>query len=677
MLSPSREVEEGQRPAGQALDATTQNLDQAGPSPDQESQHLDKDESHQSPPDRHATLTAEDTSLRSPVASLSDMPSGGGSPQDGLWTSVNGPQDEIVVGSSHSDHELKKFPPSEDIVDRRDIDMVHSARDQSASPNISPYPKRKRSSHFKDLSELFLDEDSGPRSKVPRVSRGQVSALKGVILGYWRDSDVPEEADKHAVIGFIDARDRLRTRTQSTSRSGKHISLEYPLPPGPGGSWVTFEKVVFDPHLVGLNQYQVKEFVRIRMDTLDEHETPEETEKLNKEAIKEAIERVRANPPPDTPVAPPIAYGPQLPPHVVSRLERKRRSAVESNTPPITGMSTPQTGGTPKAHPTRILLGHWKTSNAEDPKDKHAVYGILGTNGMLRVKLTRETRDGRPMIGNFPAGAGGLWINWDEIVFEEYLQPLSRVEIKEYCRIRERHLDQHESPDEKENNVLRAVREAQERAAGNFREPDDSFAANDDGPAADGNRLDPNSSTSSTSASATAFARSARDVEAPDTPSYSLRNGDSGPHRGPNQGEDTPSGVRVRKGLPNIQLRAANRPQSRDPLERTNSLARKEVARAQAAQTRADLRAASRETSTAANKNLFDQNIKQLNKVWAAQENNRLRAESEDVKTHAGVRYERKQTGPFQGKLVSQGSLISIDGEDYVEYRILTKPSFF
>jgi hypothetical protein len=49
----------------------------------------------------------------------------------------------------------------------------------------------------------------------------------------------------------------------------------------------------------------------------------------------------------------------------------------------------------------------------------------------------------------------------------------------------------------------------------------------------------------------------------------------------------------------------------------------------------------------------------------------------EDSKMYAGTRYERKQTGPFAGKLVSNGAIINIDGEDYVEYRVLTKPSFF
>ena len=52
-------------------------------------------------------------------------------------------------------------------------------------------------------------------------------------------------------------------------------------------------------------------------------------------------------------------------------------------------------------------------------------------------------------------------------------------------------------------------------------------------------------------------------------------------------------------------------------------------------------------------------------------------APTENFKEYNGVRYERRQTGPFGGKLASNGTLINIDGEDYVEYRVLTKVAFF
>ncbi|KAF9765113.1 hypothetical protein IL306_002654 [Fusarium sp. DS 682] len=71
------------------------------------------------------------------------------------------------------------------------------------------------------------------------------------------------------------------------------------------------------------------------------------------------------------------------------------------------------------------------------------------------------------------------------------------------------------------------------------------------------------------------------------------------------------------------------------------------------------------------------EDMQRLDKVWAQQESLRLRTNAEDAKMYAGVNYDRKTHGPFTGKLVSQGTIINIDGEDYVEYRVFTKPSFF
>jgi len=41
-----------------------------------------------------------------------------------------------------------------------------------------------------------------------------------------------------------------------------------------------------------------------------------------------------------------------------------------------------------------------------------------------------------------------------------------------------------------------------------------------------------------------------------------------------------------------------------------------------------------------------------------------------DIRIHNGVKYKRNGAG---NRFVSAGNLINIDGEDYVEYRVLTK----
>lgn len=69
--------------------------------------------------------------------------------------------------------------------------------------------------------------------------------------------------------------------------------------------------------------------------------------------------------------------------------------------------------------------------------------------------------------------------------------------------------------------------------------------------------------------------------------------------------------------------------------------------------------------------------IQRLNNVWARQESLRTKAAVEETKIYGGVKYERKYNGLFIGKLVSHGTIIRINGEDYVEHCVLMKPSFF
>ncbi|PNY25214.1 Uncharacterized protein TCAP_04848, partial [Tolypocladium capitatum] len=586
--------------------------------------------------------------------------------------------------------------------------------DESA---VSHYPKRKRTSLYDDLSEtkMEISQSAAPEEKTPpyaadsksKPNRQSMPGGKGVLLGNWRDSNVPDQSRKHAVVGFIDVRDRLRTRIQPQTKEGESLADEYPLPPGPGGSWVTFERVVFSDHLVGLDHFQIKEYVRLRTLTTPEgtfvlHEDTEEERKAAEgEAVKEAIRRVKNNPALENPVvAPAIAYGVDVPDHlaVPNRPDVKRRKvsgsfaainsaageapaagadASNAQTPPQP-MAAHQTRFSvdplPGTRPTRILIGYWKPSSEVDPRDRHAVYGILGQNDMFRVKVVRETRDGRFVDGNFPSGAGALWIAYEEVEFEDHLKALNRQEIKEYCRIRQYQQDHGEDEAERIENETRAVYEAQTRAGTVLRQPNNA-------------------------ALPTFSVTPPVDVDM-DRPNP--RAGHGGHElRQSRRIEPRPDGRTLRQSLNENELRSGQRVQSVDAAERTSALARREIARAEAAQGRADRHAINRERAAAAaadaataaaaaaaaatptpptnGRRMFHEtdDMQRLNKVWARQESLRLKAASEDAKIYDGVKYERKSTGPFIGKLVSQGTIINIDGEDYVEYRVLTKPSFF
>ncbi|KID81064.1 hypothetical protein MGU_11549 [Metarhizium guizhouense ARSEF 977] len=141
-------------------------------------------------------------------------------------------------------------------------------------------------------------------------------------------------------------------------------------------------------------------------------------------------------------------------------------------------------------------------------------------------------------------------------------------------------------------------------------------------------------------------------------------------------------------------------------MERSTAVVRREIARVEAAQNRPDYHIAHRERTVAAaavdaanaaavapsaasrmslehhhstNGRISfhtSEDMQRMNRVWARQETLHM-SSSDRVKMYDGDKYERKVTGPFMGKLVSQGRIINIDGDDYIEYRVLTKPSFF
>ncbi|KAK1519265.1 hypothetical protein CPAR01_15703 [Colletotrichum paranaense] len=633
--------------------------------------------------------TANDDDLSPPPENLSPV---SGSHDRAL-------EDEIVVGNRNG---VQKSSPLRVVSDPEDENMA----DVEDEPVVSHYPKRKRASVFNDLSEdkmessLVSEKEGTPRGTKPARRHG-LGGVKGVILGYWRDSPVPDPRGKHAVIGFIDVRDRLRTRIQQNTRFGEPVSsLEYPLPPGPGGSWVTFERVVFADHLVGLDHHQVKEYVKLRTDSIEM--TEEARDAAEQAAAKEAVRRVEENPPPENPVAPAIAYGAVIPDHATmpARPDSKRRRTGSGigtisggpvqQTPPAQNIPpTPQFDPLPGTRPTRIIVGYWKGSSEPDPINKHAIYGILGQNDMFRVKVARETRDKRFVDGNFPVGAGALWIHWEEVELEPHIKVLSRPEVKEYCRVRQYQIDQGESPNERVENEARAVYEAQQRVANGINKP--GYMNNMGPPPA-------------------IVPQPEEMLEAPETKveaNPELRQSRRTENRG------------VRHSLPDLDVRQS----SRTPVQAQNKIdasARREIARIEAAQIRTERFAADREAAQNAQaaqaaqvaqaahmanlvpppmppqampkmplqngngngprmSSLFHERdeMQRLNKVWASQEEHRSKVGGEETKFYGGIKYERKTNGPFVGKLVSQGTIISIDGEDYVEYRVLTKPSFF
>ncbi|KAI0389152.1 hypothetical protein F5Y17DRAFT_142595 [Xylariaceae sp. FL0594] len=600
--------------------------------------------------------------------------------------------DEIIVGM-HGNGD--KPSPLRVVSDAED-----DATAEAADP-VSHYPKRKRASVYNDLSEDKMDTsmaddgvDIDSRESQRRSSGPKTTESKSVILGYWRESPVPDPAGKHAVAGFMDVRDRLRTRIQCMTRLGGPINPRlFPIPPGPGGGWVTFERIVFENHLVGLDHNEIKEYVKIVADMGGSDSIPESRRgDIERRAVFDARRHLEMNPPAEMPLGP-VAYGLEIPDNAqVSRQEHKRRrlnsihnvphqhpvgtfpnqiSGTNPPTPtsgllpgPVTAQQ-PHVGvldSLPGTRPTRILVGAWAKSDVRREEDRHAVYGILGANDMFRVKLVRETLDGRYVDGNFPAGAGALWIPYEEVIFLRHIKHLSRPEMKEYVRVRQRQIDDGEKEEDKVANETKAVYEAQTRAraqaAASHPKSQSSLAANvmPRPPLLLGDREE---------------AHELRQHRHDMVPRNEL--------------------AIARHALPQHDMRHLPRPPSIDIVDRIDGLATREVNRMEVAQQRQDRQQQSRLPMGNAGmvehmehpghgqlqRPQFQDNRDRMQKVWAAQEQNRLRASVEDTKMHMGIKYERKLNGPFAGKLVSQGAIITIDGEDYVEYRVLTKPTFF
>ncbi|TVY60847.1 hypothetical protein LSUE1_G010021 [Lachnellula suecica] len=490
---------------------------------------------------------------------------------------------------------------------------------------VTPYYKRKRASinYNDDLTydKIVRTPTEEPAAKRPRNGGPKV---RGVIIGVWRDSSEPDDADKHVIYGFIDIHDRLRTRIYGMNRRGEELIGNIPM--GAGGCWVTFPRIIFDEHLRALNSAEIKEYVKLRSEVALDI-SAEQAQEADQKAVLKAKQIVAEET--ASPGTRPVVHRQSLGRgsrggHRESLPRQTLHKAPSFQAVNAANIQTPKASPFAEGKPHGVLLGYWADSDEPRFEDKHAVFGVLSGTDCFRVKVQRVTRDGRYVDGNFPIGAGALWLHYDKVVFEPHLAGLTRPEVKEYCRIRQRDLEHRESDKERKANELKAVEQAKNVVA-----------------------------------------------------SEGLNNGIEQPRVPPLEMETRHSARSEIKMAARHQAEAdaaaeKSRKEKSEAMERQHEKARKEVAMAEAV------------IQEAAQQELKN-NIKKLNKVWVAQQAatsstsprpSYASGSNEEIKFHNGIKYERKQNGPFQGKLVSSAQILSIDGEDYVEYRVLTKPAF-
>jgi len=468
-----------------------------------------------------------------------------------------------------------------------------------------------------------------PLAKRPRNG----PKVRGVIIGVWRDSSEIDDADKHVIYGFIDIHDRLRTRIYGMNRRGEELIGNIPM--GAGGCWVTFPRIIFDEHLRSLNSAEIKEYVKLRSEAKPET-TVEERQEADQKAVLKAKQIVAEET--ASPGTRPVVHRPSLGRgsrggHRESLPRQTLHKTPSFQAVNAANMQTPKASPFAEGKPHGVLLGYWADSDEPRLEDKHAVFGVLSGTDCFRVKVQRVTRDGRYVDGNFPIGAGALWLHYDKVVFEPHLAGLTRPEVKEYCRVRQRDLEHRESEKERKANELKAVEQAKAIVA-----------------------------------------------------QEGLNNGLEQAHPQQHHQPRVPPLEMETRHSARSELKIAARQQAE--AEAAAEKARKEKSEAierQHEKTRKEVAMAEAVIQEAAQQELKN-NLKKLNKVWVAQQAatsstsprpSLASAPNEEVKFHNGIKYERKQNGPFQGKLVSSAQILSIDGEDYVEYRVLTKPSFF
>lgn len=324
-----------------------------------------------------------------------------------------------------------------------------------------------------------------------------------------------------------------------------------------------------------------------------------------------------------------------------------------------------------------VPIGYWADSDALLSIDKHAVHGVSHEDGRFGVKVMNHTRDGRPQHGNYPDAPRKMWIAFQKCALNFDLRHLDYLGVKEYCRLRRISLLNGETEDQRPAAEAEAISMAETFVS-------DTFAAENMGV--------PKSSA----------ADSKRDAV------HGLKR-EKKPDMGFNRQDTTPSPRTTyengtKRTLPSSPAsyagfqKDASRPDI-TPLSREGHT-QFEVPRE--SEFKENLAGTESEKDDGDDTKqvrlliyiLYQQLlIKLIIQGKRSQSNTRRSAEptpknpcssdngldeeEEKLVDCNGVSYERKKSGPLSGKLVGdKREVFSINGQDYVEYRVLMKVVF-
>jgi hypothetical protein len=123
------------------------------------------------------------------------------------------------------------------------------------------------------------------KSATPNTPKGGIP--NGVFLGFWKDSDAAQDADKHAAFGVVDS-NRLRVKVIKFTRDGRSYQGNFPT--NPGSNWIPFDDVVREPALAKMLRLEVIEYVKIRQNEKLREPSNYDPFGVDADAIKKAIE---------------------------------------------------------------------------------------------------------------------------------------------------------------------------------------------------------------------------------------------------------------------------------------------------------------------------------------------------------------------------------------------------
>jgi hypothetical protein len=128
-----------------------------------------------------------------------------------------------------------------------------------------------------------------PKTSTPNTPKGGIP--NGVFLGFWRDSDAVQDVDKHAAFGVVDS-NRLRVKVIKFTRDGRPYQGNFPT--NPGSNWIPFDDVVREPALSKLLRLEVIEYVKIRQNDKLQGRSDNNPFGIDADAIQKAMETFAA-----------------------------------------------------------------------------------------------------------------------------------------------------------------------------------------------------------------------------------------------------------------------------------------------------------------------------------------------------------------------------------------------